>query len=144
MYNSITIVGNLGKDPETRTTPQGHSVTTFSVATTETYKQEKKTTWHRVITWNKLAEICQEYLVKGKLVLIEGRQEHRQYDDKDGNKRSISEIIARSMKMLGSKPSNSPTTAQNQRVSDDNPQQVITPDNTNTGVVGGDSSAPPF
>jgi single-strand DNA-binding protein len=104
--NKVILVGNLGKDPELRYTPSGAAVATFSLATTERYKdksgqQQDKTEWHNIVVWNKLAEICSKYLHKGKQVYIEGRIQSRSYDDKDGNKRYITEIVADQMQMLG-------------------------------------------
>jgi single-strand DNA-binding protein len=89
-------------------TPSGAPVAKFSVATDETFKdrngeQQKHTEWHNIVAWNKLAEICGEYLTKGKLVYIEGTIRSRQWEDQAGNKRTSYEIIARNMQMLGSK-----------------------------------------
>ncbi len=104
--NKVILVGNLGKDPELRYTPSGAAVATFSLATTERFKgkdgqQQDKTEWHNIVTWNKLAEICGKYLHKGKQVYIEGRIQTRSYDDRDGNKKYITEIVAEQMQMLG-------------------------------------------
>jgi single-strand DNA-binding protein len=104
--NKVILVGNLGSDPQIRYTPQGTAVANFSVATTERYtnkngERESRTEWHRIVAWSKLAEICSEYLKKGKQVYIEGRIQTRQWDDKDGNKRTSTEIVATNMVMLG-------------------------------------------
>ncbi len=104
--NKVILVGNLGKDPELRYTPSGAAVATFSLATSERYKdrdgqQQEKTEWHNIVAWRQLAEICGKYLHKGKQVYIEGRIQTRSYDDKDGNKRYITEIVADQMQMLG-------------------------------------------
>ena len=106
-FNQATLVGNLGQDPTLRYTPQGTAVCTFSIATTERFKnkqgeQESKTEWHNIVVWSGLAEVCGKYLTKGKQVLIVGKIQNRSYDDRDGNKRYISEIVARDMQMLGS------------------------------------------
>ena len=106
--NKVILVGNLGKDPELRYTSGGTAVATFSLATSERYKdrngeQQEKTEWHNIVTWRNLAEICGKYLHKGKQVYIEGRIQTRSYDDRDGNKRYITEIVADQMQMLGSK-----------------------------------------
>ncbi len=103
--NKAILVGNLGKDPELRYTPSGTAVCTFSLATTERFKnkqgeQQDKTEWHNIVVWAGLAEICGKYLTKGKQVYIEGRIQNRSYDDRDGNKRYISEIVANEMQML--------------------------------------------
>lgn len=107
MVNRVTLVGRLGKDPETRYTSGGQAVCNFSVATDETYKdrageRQKRTEWHRIVMWGKLAEIAQQYLKKGALVFIEGRIQSRQWEDKrDGQKKTSYEIVADTMKMLG-------------------------------------------
>jgi single-strand DNA-binding protein len=108
MINKAILVGRLGKDPEIRYTPDGMMVTSFSVATDEISKDKsgervQKTEWHRIVTFGKLAEICGKYLVKGKLVFIEGRIQTRSWDDKEGRKHYSTEIIANNMKMLDTK-----------------------------------------
>ncbi len=108
MVNKAIIIGNLGKDPEVRYTQSGAQVTTFSVATSERWKgqdgqMQENTEWHRVVAWKKLAEICGEYLHKGSKVYIEGRIQTRKWQDKSGNDRYSTEIIAREMKMLSPK-----------------------------------------
>lgn len=102
--NKVILVGNLGKDPELRYTASGAAVATFSLATTDRFKDKdgnQKTEWHNIVAWRQLAEICGKYLHKGKQVYIEGRLQHRTYDDRDGNKRYITEIVADQMQMLG-------------------------------------------
>jgi single-strand DNA-binding protein len=106
MVNKAIIVGNLGKDPEVRFTPSGRAVAKFSVATTERWtdqqgQKQEKTEWHNIVVWGKQAEICGQYLAKGRQVYIEGRITNRSYDDKDGNKRYITEIIAQNVRFLG-------------------------------------------
>ena len=106
--NKVILVGNLGKDPELRYTPSGTAVVTFSLATTERYKdrdgnRQEKTEWHNIVAWRQLAEICGKFLHKGKQVYIEGKIQNRSYDDRDGNKRYISEIVVDQMQMLGSR-----------------------------------------
>jgi single-strand DNA-binding protein len=104
--NKALLIGNLGKDPELRYTPGGVPVASFSVATNESWKDQdgnlqERTEWHNIVAWRKLAEICGEYLKKGKKVYIEGRIQTRSYDDKNtGAKRYITEIVADSMIML--------------------------------------------
>ena len=111
MINKAIIVGNLGADPEIRHTQSGTQVTNFNVATTERYKnkdgeQVDETEWHRIVAWQRLAEICGEYLTKGSKVYIEGKIQTRKWQDKDGNDRYTTEIVAREMKMLDSKGGN--------------------------------------
>lgn len=107
--NKVILIGNLGKDPETRYMPNGDAVTNITLATTETWKdkngeKQEKTEWHRVTFYRKLAEIAGEYLKKGRPVYVEGRLETRKWTDKAGAERYTTEIIASDMKMLGSKP----------------------------------------
>ena len=106
--NKVILIGNLGRDPETRYLPNGDAVANISVATTETWKdksgeKQEKTEWHRVTLYRRLGEIAGEYLKKGSQVYIEGRIEYREYE-KDGQKRYATDVIASEMKMLGSRP----------------------------------------
>jgi single-strand DNA-binding protein len=108
MVNKVILIGRLGKDPEIRYLPDGTMNTNFRIATDESYKDKngekvQKTEWHQIVTYRKLAEICGNYLVKGKLVFIEGRIQTRSWEDKDGVKRNTTEIIANNMQMLDSK-----------------------------------------
>ena len=111
MINKAILVGRLGKDPEVKYMPDGTMVTTFRMATDMQWKDKngekvQKTEWHQIVTYRKLAEICGNYLIKGKLVFIEGRIQTRSWDDKDGVKHYTTEIIANDMKMLDSKGQN--------------------------------------
>jgi single-strand DNA-binding protein len=104
--NKAILVGHLGADPEMRHTQSGTAVATFRVATTERYndrsgERQERTEWHRVVTWAKLAEICNTYLKKGKQVYIEGRIQTRQWEDQSGATRYTTEIVANNMVMLG-------------------------------------------
>src|ERR1700722_10276245 len=107
--NKAILVGRLGRDPETRYTSGGQAVVNFTLATDECYKdrageRQKRTEWHRVVLWGKLAEITQQYLKKGMLVYVEGRIQTRQWEDKrDGQKKSTTEIVANVMRMLTSR-----------------------------------------
>jgi len=106
--NKVMIIGNLGKDPEVRYTAAGTAVASFSVATSEKYKNkagewEEKTEWHNVTLWARLAEIAGEYLAKGKTVFIEGRLQTRKWQDRDGKDRYTTEIVGEKMQMLGGK-----------------------------------------
>jgi len=108
MVNRVLLIGRLGKDPEVRYTPDGMMVTNFTMATDEQRKDKngqkiQRTEWHRIVTFGKLAEICSSYLSKGKLIFIEGRIQTKSWEDKDGNKRTTTEIIANNMQMLDSK-----------------------------------------
>jgi single-strand DNA-binding protein len=104
--NKVILVGRLGRDPETRYTGGGQAVANFSVATDETYKdrngeKQKRTEWHKIVVWGKQAEIAQQYLKKGSLVFIEGRIQSREWQDKEGQKRTSFEIVASNFRMLG-------------------------------------------
>jgi single-strand DNA-binding protein len=104
--NKIMIIGNLGRDPEMRYTPSGRPVTTFSVATSRFWntsdgERHAETEWFNVVAWGNLAEICKQYLVKGKQVYIEGRLQTRRWEDKEGVKHFTVEIVAAEMMMLG-------------------------------------------
>ena len=107
--NKVIVVGNLGKDPETRFMPDGKAVCNFSVATTDkwtdkaTNEKKEATEWHRIATFGRLAEICGEYLKKGSQVYIEGKLRTRKWQDKEGQDRYTTEIIADAMQMLGSR-----------------------------------------
>ncbi len=103
--NKVILIGNVGRDPEMRSTPSGIPVTNFSLATNEVTstkdgKREERTEWHRIVAFGKLAEICKQYLTKGKQIYLEGRLRTRSYDDRDGNKRYVTEIVASTMVML--------------------------------------------
>jgi len=109
MINKATLIGNLGADPETRYTPNGTPVATFSIATTEKHKDkdgnvQERTEWHRIVAWARLGEICQEYLGKGSKVYIEGRIQTRKWKDSQGIDHYTTEIVAREMKMLTPRP----------------------------------------
>jgi single-strand DNA-binding protein len=106
--NKVILIGNLGQDPELRYTNAGVAVATFSVATNESWKDvdgnlQERTQWHSIVAWRKLAEICGEYLKKGSRIYLEGRLQYRSYDDKNGVKRNVTEIVADQMMMLDSR-----------------------------------------
>ncbi len=107
--NKVMLIGNLGRDPELRYTTSGVAVASFTVATNESWKDgdgnlQERTEWHNIVAWRKLAEICGEWLKKGKRVYIEGRLQTRSYDDKNtGTKKYVTEIVADSMIMLDSR-----------------------------------------
>jgi len=104
--NKVILVGRLGRDPETRFTGGGQAVANFSMATDESYKdkngeRQKRTEWHKIVVWSKLAEIAQQYLKKGSLLYLEGRLQTREWQDKEGQKRTTTEIVATNFRMLG-------------------------------------------
>ena len=107
--NKVMLIGNLGKDPEIRYTPDGSPVANFSLATSEFWTdkngtRQQRTEWHNIVAWNRLAELSKRYLAKGRPVYVEGRIRTREWDDKDGNKRRTTEIIASQMVLLGARP----------------------------------------
>ncbi|MBL6969083.1 MAG: single-stranded DNA-binding protein, partial [Gammaproteobacteria bacterium] len=105
--NKVILVGNLGQDPDVRYTADGRAIANISIATTDSWKdkntgeQQDRTEWHRVVFFNRLAEIVSEYLKKGAQVYVEGRLQTRKWQDKDGNDRYTTEIVASEMQMLG-------------------------------------------
>jgi single-strand DNA-binding protein len=105
--NKVILVGNLGQDPESRTTPGGTTVTNIRIATTDSWtdkqsgEKKEQTEWHTVVMWNRLGEIAAEYLKKGSQVYIEGRLQTRKWQDKEGKERYSTEIVANEMQMLG-------------------------------------------
>jgi single-strand DNA-binding protein len=109
--NKVILIGRLGSDPEVRYTPSGVAVANFSIATSEEWKdkdsgeRKERTEWHRIVAWRRLGEICGEYLSKGKQVYIEGRLQTRDWEDRDGNKRYTTEIVASDVQFLGTRDS---------------------------------------
>ena len=107
--NKAILVGNLGRDPEIRYTSDGKAVANFTIATSSTWKdkatgeRKQNTEWHRIVAFGRLAEICGEYLSKGKQVFVEGRLQTREWEDQQGNRRWTTEVVASEMQMLGSK-----------------------------------------
>ena len=105
--NKAILVGRLGSDPEVRYTPSGVAVANFNIATSEEWKdkdtgeKKERTEWHRIVAWSKLGEICGEYLSKGRQVYVEGRIQTRSWEDRDGNKRYTTEIVASDIQFLG-------------------------------------------
>ena len=106
--NRVTLIGRLGKDPEVRYTPNGKAVGNFTIATDEKWtgkdgKKNEKVEWHRIVCWEKTAELCGEYLSKGRLVAIEGKLQTRDWTNKEGVKQYTTEIVASHVEFLGSK-----------------------------------------
>ena len=104
--NKVILVGNLGRDPEMRHTQSGRPVANFTLATNERWRdrdgqQQERTEWHRIVLWDRLAEVATDYLAKGRQVYIEGRIQTREWEDRDGNKRYTTEIVGLNMQMLG-------------------------------------------
>ncbi|KMQ51915.1 Single-stranded DNA-binding protein [Chitinispirillum alkaliphilum] len=110
--NKAILIGNLGKDPELKYTPSGTAVATFSLATTERWsdkngQRQDRTEWHNIVVWGRLAELVNQYLKKGRTCYIEGRISTRSWDDKDGNKKYRTEIVANSVEFLNTSAGNS-------------------------------------
>lgn len=108
LRNKVQLIGNLGNDPEIVNLDGGRKLAKFSIATNETYKNQKgekvtDTQWHNIVAWGKTAEIIETYVTKGKEVAIEGKLTSRSYDDKEGNKKYITEVVCNELVMLGSK-----------------------------------------
>ena len=106
MINKVILVGNLGRDPEVRSTPSGQPVATFTLATSRRWRdksgqKQEQTEWHQIVCWGRQAEIAGQYLTKGKQIYVEGRLQRRQWDDKDGNKRYTTEIRGDRIVLLG-------------------------------------------
>ena len=104
--NKVFLIGNLGADPEVRYTSSGSAVANFRIATSEVWndrngERQERTEWHRIVVWGKQAEHCGEYLRKGRSVHVEGRIQTREWDDRDGNKRYTTEVVANSVTFLG-------------------------------------------
>ena len=124
--NKVILVGNLGKDPEVKYLDSGVAVANFSLATTESYKNKEgervnQTEWHNIVLWRGLAEVAEKWLKKGSSVYIEGKIKTRKWEDKDGNTRYNTEILADNMTMLGSKSTSesaSPATSEQQPTAD--------------------------
>ena len=104
--NKVILIGNLGRDPEIRYTQGGQAVANFTLATSESFnsregKREERTEWHRIVVWGKTAELCAQYLSKGRTVYIEGRLQTREWEDKEGQKRKTTEVVAQTVQFLG-------------------------------------------
>lgn len=104
--NKVIILGRLGQDPELKYTPGGMAVCNFTVATSESWadkagQKQERTEWHRIVVWGKLAELCNQYLTKGRQAFIEGSLQTRSWDDKNGGKRYTTEIVAKTVQFIG-------------------------------------------
>lgn len=104
--NKVILIGNLGRDPELRYTQTGQAVANFSLATTDRFSskegdRQERTEWHRIVAWGRTAEICAQYLSKGRSVYVEGRLQTSEWEDKEGQKKRTTEIVAQSVQFLG-------------------------------------------
>ena len=138
--NKAIIVGNLGRDPEVRYTANGNAIANITVATTESWKdkqsgeRQEKTEWHRVVFFGRLAEVAGEYLKKGAQVYIEGRLQTRKWEDKSGQERYTTEIVANEMQMLGSRGDGTTGTSND----DSSGEARSATDSSGSGASGGD------
>jgi single-strand DNA-binding protein len=106
LRNKVQLIGHVGQDPEIKNLEGGKKVANFTIATNDSYKNDKgekveQTEWHKVVAWGKTAEIIEKYVTKGKEIAIEGKLTHRSYDDKNGEKRYITEVVANDLLLLG-------------------------------------------
>ena len=104
--NKVILIGNLGRDPELRYTQNGQAVANFTLATTETWSKkeggrDERTEWHRIVAWGRTAELCAQYLAKGRTVYVEGRIQSREWENKEGQKQRTTEIVAQTVQFLG-------------------------------------------
>ncbi|MCC8988729.1 MAG: single-stranded DNA-binding protein [Candidatus Contendobacter sp.] len=146
--NKVILIGNLGKDPEVRYMPSGDAIATISIATTETFKdregvKQERTEWHRVAFFGKLAEIAGQYLKKGRPVYIEGRIQTRKWQDKAGQDRYTTEIVANEMKMLGGRGDSSGDASFAPEEGEPHPRPTARPQPTTAAPAPAPSSAGP-
>lgn len=131
--NKVILLGRLGQDPELKYTPSGAGVCNFSLATTESWndkssgQKQERTEWHRVVVWGKLAELCNQYLSKGRQAYVEGRLQTRSWDDKDGNKRYTTEINATTVQFIGGQAQAGQTQGQGQYNNNNNSNNNAAP-----------------
>ncbi len=114
--NKVILIGNLGKAPEVRFTPSGQAVANFTLATNETWndksgQKQERTEWHRIVVWGKLAELCGQYLTKGRQCYVEGRLQTREWTDKENKKNYTTEVVAQTVQFLGGKGEGAPVGA---------------------------------
>jgi single-strand DNA-binding protein len=111
--NKVILIGNLGRDPELRYTPGGQAVANFTLATNERFstkdgEKQERTEWHRIVAWGRTGEICAQYLSKGRSVYVEGRLQTREWEDKEGQKRKTTEIVANTVQFIGGRGEGGP------------------------------------
>jgi single-strand DNA-binding protein len=137
MVNKVTLIGNLGRDPEVRRLENGAVVAKFSVATTENYRDksgdwQSQTEWHDVVAWRHLAERAEKQLKKGAQVYVEGKLTHRSWEDQDGNKRYTTEVLANMFRLLGRREDQSDDSSNNYSSSEDNEHSSSAPMQNNS------------
>ncbi len=131
--NKVIVLGRLGSDPETKNISSGNTVCTFSLATSEAWKdkngeKQEKTEWHRIVVWGKLAEICGKYLTKGRQTFVEGRLQTRSWEDQQGNKKYTTEVVATNVQFIGSSTQASSSADPNNPSANDNPFTDFAPE----------------
>ncbi len=131
--NKVIVLGRLGSDPETKNISSGNTVCTFSLATSEVWKdkegqKQEKTEWHRVVVWGKLADVCGKYLAKGRQVFVEGRLQTRSWEDQQGNKKYTTEVVATNVQFIGGSPQASSSTNLDSPSVNDNPFTDFAPE----------------
>ena len=122
--NKVILIGNLGKDPEVRFTSGGQAVANFTIATNDSWtdkqgQKQERTEWHRIVVWGKLAELCGEYLSKGRQCFVEGRLQTREWTDKEGKKNYTTEVVAQNVQFLGARGDGAGPRARSQNGSHD-------------------------
>jgi single-strand DNA-binding protein len=136
--NKVILVGHLGKDPEVRHLEGGTTLVNFTLATTESYTKDGRrvdqTEWHNIVVWRGLADIAAKFLQKGKLVYVEGKIRTRSYDDKEGNKRYVTEIVAENFTMLGKKGDDNNAGNNNYSAPNQDKQQEASPGNFSSDI----------
>ncbi len=130
--NKVILVGRLGNDPEIRYTQQGVAVTNFNIATSENWldktgQKQERTEWHRIVVWGKMAEVCSQYLTKGRQVFVEGRLQTRQWEDKEGGKRYTTEVVAATVQFLDKAGDKSAVPANGYQPNADDPMPEMNP-----------------
>ncbi len=140
--NKVILVGRLGQNPEVRYTPSGAAVANFSVATNESWTdkagvKQERTEWHRIVAWNKLAELCSQYLTKGRQVYIEGRMQTRQWQDKDGQTKYTTEVNAQTVQFLGAGAGAGAGAERGARSAADTPYAAAEPNGSRGNELGG-------
>ncbi len=132
--NKVILLGRLGQDPELKYTPSGAAVCNFSLATSESWsdknsgQKQERTEWHRVVVWGKLAELCNQYLAKGRQAFVEGRLQTRSWEDQQGNKKYTTEIVASNVQFIGGSAQASNSSGFDRPSSNDNPFADFAPE----------------
>lgn len=148
--NKVILIGNLGRDPEVRFTPSGQAVANFTIATNDSWtdkqgQKQERTEWHRIVVWGKLAELCGEYLSKGRQCFVEGRLQTREWTDKEGKKNYTTEVVAQTVQFLGGRGDGAGARPRAQNGAQDygSPPPGMEEAGGMNGAGGGGHSAPP-